>query len=387
MGPLDPVLTYLGSAPNIMREISALGAERAKLVGEENVLDLSLGSPSIAPPDAVYASIARHAHGPMRYTNTMGDPECREMLAQKLSERFGGRLAGEDVCFTLGASGALCLCFRALSRPGAEFILQAPFFSEYTVFIEGNGGKPVVVPPNYDTFGLNLPGIEAAIGPNTAGVVINLPNNPAGTLCTPREAADLAELLRRKAREYGHPIYLISDEPYRELVYDGAKAPWFPDVYDDTLVCYSYSKALSLAGARIGYLLVNPAAADRQALWAAIRGAGRQLAYISAPSLFQWVAAECEGLTADIGVYEANRNLLCSGLSALGYEGPKPMGTFYLLLKAPEGDGMAFCRRAMEHNLMVTPTEVFSCPGYVRLAYCCEEAVVRRALEALRAMR
>lgn len=383
----DSNLLALGSAPNIMRELAAYGHRRAAVIGADKVLDFSLGNPSAPVPPQVVEAMRRLAGESQGYTPADGDPTAREQIAAKLSARFGKHYGPEDLVFTLGATGALCMCFRALSAPDAEVVLPAPFFSEYTVFAQANGCKTVVVPPVEPNFGLNLPGLEAAITPHTRAVVVNLPNNPTGAVYTSDEVRALTGLLRRREAEYGHPIYLISDEPYRELAFDGVQVPWFPDWYDDTLICYSYSKSLSLPGARIGYLLVNPAAAEREALWGALRGAGRVLGYISAPRLFQFVAAECEGLLSGVDLYRQNRDLLYNSLISMGYTCPKPAGTFYLFLKAPEGDGTAFALRAVKKDLLVAPGAPFLEPRYVRIALCCPRERVERSLPVFEALR
>ena len=266
MSNLPQDLVQMGTKRNIMREIREYGLLRAREVGAENVLDFSLGNPSVAPPAQVNDTIRAILDSPEGasihgYTTAQGDLSVRQALADSLSRRFGGSYGPGDLYLTVGAAAALCCCFRALACPGDEFVLFAPFFTEYTYFVSGNGGKPVVVPPDYATFQPDLTAFESAVGPRTKGVVVNSPNNPSGVVYSADTLRAIAAILRRKAAAYGHPIYLISDEPYREIVFAGFSAPWLPDFYDDTLVCYSYSKSLSLPGERIGYILVPPAAA------------------------------------------------------------------------------------------------------------------------------
>ena len=286
----------------------------------------------------------------------------------------------DDLYLTVGAAAGLCCCFRALACPGDEFVLMAPYFTEYDVFVRGNGGVPVVVPPDYATFQPDMAALEAAIGPRTKALVVNSPNNPSGVIYSAGTLTAMADLLRRKAAEYGHPIYLISDEPYREIVFRGFTVPWMPAFYDDTLVCYSYSKSLSLPGERVGYVLVGQKVAQRDQVYAAICGAGRVLGYVHAPSLFQRVAAACDGLTADLAVYQTNRDLLYQGFTAMGYTCVEPGGTFYLLLKSPEPDANAFRQRAQGYDLLFPPTDDFACPGWCRIAFCTTTEQVKKAL-------
>lgn len=382
-------LVQMGSKRNIMREIREYGLLRAKEVGEENVLDFSLGNPSVEPPQKVNELIHQLTTGPEAasihgYTTAQGALEVRQALAQSLTRRFGGPYTAGDLYLTMGAAAGLCCCFRALACPEDEFVLLAPFFTEYTYFISGNGGRPVVVPPDDTTFQPDFKALEKAMNPRTKAVVVNSPNNPSGVVYGPETLTALAELLRRKSGEYGHPIYLISDEPYRELVFKGFSAPWIPDYYDDTLVCYSYSKSLSLPGERIGYILVGEKVAEHDSLYAAICGAGRVLGYVNAPALFQRVIAQCDGMTADLSVYQTNRDLLYQGLTEMGYTCVEPGGTFYLMVKSPEPDAAVFCERAKKYDLLMPPTDDFGCPGWCRIAFCTDTEKVRKALPVFR---
>ena len=385
MSTLPEHLVHLGNHRNVMREIREYGLLRGREVGAENVLDFSLGNPSVPPPPQVNDTIRALLTGPQgesihAYTSAQGDQKAREALADSLTRRFGMAYKADDLYLTVGAAAALCCCFRALACPGDEFVLLAPYFTEYDMFLKGNGGIPVVVPPDYDTFQPDLQALERALNPRTKALVVNSPNNPSGVVYTAETVQAIAALLRRKAAEYGHPIYLISDEPYREIVFQGFSVPWLPALYDDTLVCYSYSKSLSLPGERIGYVLVGERVAQRADLYAAICGAGRVLGYVNAPSLFQRVVAACDGLTADLAVYQTNRDLLYHGLTAMGYTCTEPGGTFYLLLKSPTPDAGAFCKRAQEYDLLFPPTDDFACPGWCRIAFCTDTEAVKKAL-------
>ena len=385
MSHLPENMVQLGSRRNIMREIREYGLHRAREVGAENVLDFSLGNPSVPPPPQVNDTIRAILDSPQgdsihAYTSAQGDLAVRESLADSLTRRFGMHYGPDDLYITVGAAAGLCCCFRALACPGDEFILMAPYFTEYDIFVRGNGGIPVVVPPDYATFQPDMKALEAAITPKTKALVVNSPNNPSGAIYSAETLSAMADLLRRKAAEYGHPIYLISDEPYREIVFQGFTVPWIPDFYDDTLVCYSYSKSLSAPGERIGYVLVGEKVAESRAVYAAICGAGRVLGYVNAPSLFQRVAAACDGLTADLTVYQTNRDLLYRGLTAMGYTCVEPGGTFYLLLKSPVPDAGAFCKRAQDYDLLFPPTDDFACPGWCRIAFCTATEQVEKAL-------
>lgn len=379
-------MVQLGAHRNVMREIFEFGKLRAQEIGAENVLDFSLGNPSVPPPREVNRTLKEILDGPQgdsihAYTSAQGDQSARVRLAESLTRRFGGPYSANDLYFTMGAAASLCCCFRALACEGEnEFILLAPYFTEYKIFCQQNGGVPVVVPPDCSTFLPDFTALEEAITPRTRGVLVNSPNNPSGVVYGRETLTRLADLLRRKEKEYGHPIFLISDEPYREVVFQGFRVEWIPGCYDNTLVCYSYSKSLSLPGERIGYVLIPPTVADHDLVYAAVCGAGRALGYINAPSIFQQVAAACDGLTADISVYQTNRDLLYRGLTGMGYSCVEPGGTFYLLLKSPEPDAASFCARARAYDLLLPPADDFECPGWCRIAFCTTTEKVKKAL-------
>ena len=377
----------LGTARSVIRELFEYGNQRAREVGAENVFDFSIGNPSVPPPQAALDELERliresdplALHG---YTSAQGDRSVREKLAASLSARFGHGYGPDDLYLTVGAAAALCCVFHALTEaPGDEFVVFAPYFPEYKVFIEGAGAVPVILPPHLPDFQIDLTALEAAITPRTRGVLINSPHNPAGVVYTPQTLQGLGELLHRKAEELGRPIYLISDEPYREIVYDGVTTPWAPDFYEDTIVCYSYSKSLSLPGERLGYVLVGPQVAAGREVYAAVAGAGRTLGYVNAPSLFQRLCAACDGLTADLSVYAANRRLLTAGLGELGYDTSlPPAGTFYYFLPTLEQDDAAFCKKAQSLDLLLVPGSGFGVPGYARLSFCVPTQRIERAL-------
>lgn len=378
-------MTALGTARSVIRELFEYGKERAAVVGAENVFDFSIGNPSVPPPPQVNEAAIRIlstqdpvlTHG---YTSAGGDAKARALLAETLNRRFDAGLTGDDLYLTVGAAAALCCCFHGLTCPGDEFVVFAPYFPEYRVFIEGAGAKMVLIPADVEGFQISFDALESALTPHTKGVVVNSPNNPSGCVYSRETIQRLAELLGRKSAEFGHPIYLITDEPYREIVYDGTEVPWVPHFYGNTIVCYSYSKSLSLPGERIGYLAVSPGVEDHDLVYAALAGAGRSLGYVNAPALFQQVAAECAGLTSDLSVYAENRRLLLDGLGKLGFRCGTPGGTFYLFPQSLEPDDVAFCARAKDYDLLLVPGSGFGCPGHFRLSYCVPTERIRRAM-------
>ena len=378
-----------GGGGSVIRELSAYGARRAREAGEENVFDFAIGSPSADPPAALHDAMRRlmETVPPAElhtYVPAPGLPSVRAKVADFLNASFSMAYRPEDVCLTDGASSALALVARALLSPGEEIVIPTPAFPEYWVYVESVGGVVKPVPCLPESFQLDLAALEAAITPKTALVLLNSPNNPSGAVYPREDLEVLTAMLKRRERELGHPIYLLADEPYRELVYGGAEVPFLPSLYPDTLYCYSFSKSLSIPGERVGFLAFHPEMAERDRLFDAVQGAMRMTGYLCVSPLFQLAAAECLGVTADISVYERNRDLICSGLRELGYRFPEPRGAFYLLLQAPEGDGRAFSRRCMAEDVLLVPGEEFFCPGYVRLAYCVPEERLRRSLPAFR---
>ena len=387
MNRLSEQMVALGSTRSIIRELFEFGKVRAAQVGAENVFDFSIGNPSVPPPaivtetalDLLKNSDPVALHG---YTSAQGDAAVRTAIAGDLTARFGMPYSADDLYLTMGAAAALCCCFKALACPGDEFVVLAPYFPEYKVFIENAGASMTLVPAQPTDFQIDFDALEQAIGPNTKGVVVNSPNNPSGVVYSPQTCQRLAELLRAKSAQFGHTVWLLSDEPYREIVYGNAQATWLPSLYRDTLVCYSYSKSLSLPGERLGYILVPPASPDAQRLYAAVAGAGRSLGYVCAPSLFQQVAARCVGRTADLTVYAKNRALLLEAFAAYGYPCVAPDGAFYLFPRTLEEDDLAFCEAAKDFDLLLVPGSGFGCPGHMRISYCVPTERILRALPA-----
>ena len=380
----------LGTARSAIRELFEYGKLRAAQVGAENVFDFSIGNPSVPPPASVNAAaedllqrwdpVALHG-----YTSAQGDGEARQLLADGLNARFGTAYSPDDLYLTVGAAAALCCVFRGLTCPGDEFILFAPYFPEYQVFLQGAGARVKVVPAEIEGFQIDFDALEARISPWTKGVVVNSPNNPSGAVYSAATIQRLAQLLAAKSREYGHPIYLISDEPYREIVF-GTSVPWIPDYYPNAIVCYSFSKSLSLPGERIGYVLVPGSVEDHDKVYACVAGAGRMLGYVNAPSLFQRVAARCCDQTADTSVYARNCRLLTDSLREFGYHVVEPGGTFYLFPRCLEPDAAAFCKRAQSLDLLLVPSDTFGCPGHFRLSFCVPTERIERALPRFKAL-
>ena len=374
----------LGANRSCIRDLFEYGRARAEIVGEENVFDFTLGNPSIPSPAEVNETICRIlqdtdsllVHG---YTTAVGDWETRQAIAADLNSRYGANTAAEDFFLGSGAAPELVAVFRALAVEGGEILAIAPYFPEYKPFAENAGLIFKVVPPDVPNFQISLPAVEAMLTERTQAVILNSPNNPSGVVYTRETLKQLSALLGKKAAQYGHPIYIISDEPYRELAY-GVEVPFLPLIYRDTVVCYSYSKSLSLPGERIGYVYVPKQAADSRELYAAIAGAARACGHVCAPSLWQKVIARCTHLRPDLESYDRNRRTLYEGLTKLGYETAKPDGAFYLFVKAPGGDANAFLEKAKQKDLLVVPGDGFGCPGYFRLCYCVSYEKIVRSL-------
>lgn len=376
----------LGANRSVIRDLFEYGLKQAKLVGAENVFDYSLGNPSIPAPAAVEEAIRSiltdtdsvKIHG---YTPAIGDIAMRQAVADDLNTRYSAGVRPEDLFVCCGAAPGLIAIFRALTvSPESEFLAIAPFFPEYRPFVRCAGGSLTVVPPDTDAFQIDLKALERLVTPNTQAVIVNSPNNPSGTVYTAETLRVLGEILSRKSAEYGHPIYIIADEPYRELVYGGIQAPFIPNIYPNTIVCYSYSKSLSLPGERIGYVYVPQKAEDSQQLYAAIAGAARAGGHVCAPSLWQKVIARCAHLRPDLEAYDKNRQRLSQSLAAMGYRMAQPDGAFYLFIQAPGGDDLAFCQRAKEKNLLLVPGTGFDCPGWFRICYCVTPEMIERSL-------
>ena len=374
----------LGANRSCIRDLFEYGRARAAIVGAENVYDYSLGNPSIPAPDYVNQAIREEleeqsslaVHG---YTSAIGDFETRKAIADDLNERYQAGIRPEDLFLGCGAAPELCAVFSALAVPGSEILAIAPYFPEYKPFAESAGLIFKVVPPDIPAFQIDLTAVEAMLNPATQAIIINSPNNPAGTVYTVETLTALGELLKRKSAQYGHPIYIVSDEPYRELTY-GCTTPFIPNIYPDTIVCYSYSKSLSLPGERIGYICVPQQATDAPALYAAVAGAARSMGHVCAPSLWQKVIAKCTHLRPDLEAYDRNRRMLCDALTAMGYEMAKPDGAFYLFIKAPGGDAAAFSEKAKQHDLLLVPGDGFGCKGYFRICYCVSPEMIQKSL-------
>ena len=380
----------LGANRSCIRDLFEYGRARAAVVGPENVFDFSLGNPSIPAPPQVNEAVREIladtnpllVHG---YTSAVGDLEARAAISRDLNARFGADTAPEDFFLGCGAAPELTAVFRAFAVPGGELLVQAPYFPEYLPFAREAGLIFRPIPADVPDFQIRLDALEAMLSPAAQAVLVNSPNNPSGVVYTRQTLTALGKLLERKSREYGHPIYIISDEPYRELTY-GAEVPFLPLIYPNTVVCYSYSKSLSLPGERIGYVYVPRQAEDHRELCAAIAGAARSMGHVCAPSLWQKVVARCVGLRPDLDAYDRNRRKLYEGLTEMGYETARPDGAFYLFVKAPGGDAAAFSERAKKHDLLVVPGDGFGCPGYFRLCYAVSYDTICRSLPVFRAV-
>lgn len=383
---LNEQMFEYGSKSSVIRELFAYGLERKKIVGEDKVYDFSLGNPSIPAPMEVKKALlelleepAEALHG---YSPASGDPEVRKTLAESLNRRFGTSYTEDNLYMTVGAAASLRISIQAIANPEDEFITFAPFFPEYSVWVADAQARLLVTPADTKNFQIHFDSLKQMITPKTKGIIINSPNNPSGVVYSEETIQRLALLLEQKQREYQTTIYLITDEPYREIVYDNLSVPYVPRYYNNTILCYSYSKSLSLPGERIGYILTPDEADDAARLKAAIAGAGRALGYVCAPVLFQKAIARCADLKTNISAYEKNRDLLYHGLTSLGYECVRPQGAFYLFVKSPEPDAGAFSERAKKYDLLIVPSDSFGCSGYVRISYCVAEKTIKDALPA-----
>jgi len=379
----------LGAKRSVIRELFEYGKKRKAEIGAENVFDFSLGNPSIPAPPVVGETLKRLVdewdpvalHG---YTSAQGDASVRASIAAYLNRTHGASVTADCLYLTVGAAASLTISLTAVLHPDDEVILLAPFFPEYRVFVERTGAKVVPVLCRAGDFQPDLAALEQAVTPRTRALIINSPNNPTGAVMTEESLRGLADLLRTASKRFGSPIYLIADEPYRELVYDGIKVPYVPHFYENTLVCYSFSKSLSLPGERIGYVMVSPRAENFTALYQAVCGAGRALGFVCAPALFQYMIPYVLGETGDLRVYDHNRRLLYDALTAYGFSVVKPDGAFYLFLKSPEDDANAFCEKAKQFELLLVPSDDFGYPGYARISYCVTTEMIERSLPAFR---
>lgn len=382
-------MLHYGSQSSVIRDLFAYGQEQAAIVGKENVFDFSIGNPTVPAPSCIKESIEQiletrasaAVHG---YTAATGDVHVRQGLAAYMNDRYDAHVEADNFYMTCGAAASLTITLKALVEgKDDEVIVVAPFFPEYSVFIENAGARQVMVPPDTEHFQIQLDTLEEAITAHTRAIILNSPNNPAGTVYSAETYEKVSALLKRKSDEIGHPIYIISDEPYREIIYDNLPILYVPKFYDNTIVCYSYSKSLSLPGERIGYILVPNSVADKT-LYPAICGAGRVMGFVCAPHLFQEVVLQCLGKTSDMNVYDENRKLLYKGLTDMGYECVYPQGAFYLFVKSPEPDAKAFSDKAKALNLLIVPADSFGCPGYVRISYCVEADMIKRSFGAFK---
>ena len=371
--PINQESYEYGASKSLIREIAAYGAARKAQIGTQNVFDFSLGNPSVPAPDAVRESIERslalpatQLHG---YTPAAGMPLARKAVADSLNRRFGTSYDPADVYMTCGAAASLSITLNAIVNPGDEVIVIAPYFPEYRVWIEAAGASCVEVLADATTFQIDTNKLRAALSERTKAVIINSPNNPVGTIYSRERLKAVATAIHECERERGRDIFLLSDEPYREISY-GAEVPWIPSIYDRSIVCYSYSKSLSLPGERIGWILVPNTNPDHESLLAAIAGAGRKLGFVCAPALFQRVAADCVDVPCDVGAYAKNRATLTEGLLRLGYEFIEPQGAFYLWLRSLEPSSTSFFERAKALELLPVPSDSFGCAGWVRVSYC-----------------
>lgn len=388
---VSEIMYDLGAKSSVIREIFEYGKKRKAEIGSENVFDYSLGNPSVPAPESVNEAIREltlnmnscELHG---YTSAVGDNETRKAIADDLNKRFGTSFAMHNFYMTCGAAASLCITFRALAEKNDEIIIFAPYFPEYKVFISSQGATPVEVKCDETTLQIDLDAFEKAITKNTKAVVVNSPNNPSGVVVSEETVKGMCEILEKKQKEYGKPIFLVSDEPYRELVYDGVKVPFLTKYYKNTIVCYSYSKSLSLPGDRIGYILVPDEIENFELIYKAVCGAGRSLGYVCAPSMMQFVIKKCVGQTGDISVYKHNRDLLVNAFNEYGFKVAKPEGAFYLFMKSPEENAADFCEKAKKYELLLVPSDSFGFPGYVRLSYCVSTEMIEKSLPSFKAL-
>ncbi len=384
-------LVNLGKVRSEIRELFEYGMKRKAEIGAENVFDFSIGNPSVPAPkcvdDAVkelvddFDSVALHG-----YTSAQGDASVRKTVADYINKQFDAGISADNIYMTCGAAASLSIVMNAVLQEGDECIVIKPYFPEYGVFLERTGAEMVEVDPEDKTFQIDIEKMKAAVNEKTKAVIINSPNNPSGVVYKKENVLALCELLKEKEEEYGHPIFIVTDEPYRELVYDDIEVPYLINHYDNTFVCYSYSKTLSLPGERIGYIVVSPKIDCYEDAYAAVCGAGRALGYVCAPAMWQRVIAKCIDKTSDVSIYKKNRDLFYNALTKMGYECVYPDGAFYLFVKAMEDDSRAFAEKAKKHELLLVPADSFGTPGYVRVSYCVNPEQIEKALPAFEAL-
>ena len=374
---------------SVIRQLSEFATARGKEIGYENVFDYSLGNPSVPAPqkftdtmmDLLKTKTSMELHG---YSPSVGILSVKEKIAQSLNKRFGMNYTANHIFPTTGAAGAVAHAVRCVTKPGDEVLTFAPYFPEYNPYINMSGAVLKVVPANIENFQINFEKLEEMLNEKTMALLINTPNNPSGAVYSAETLKTLADLLYKKQEEYGHDIFIISDEPYREIVFAGVDAPYVSKFYDNTLSCYSYSKSLSLPGERIGYVAANPKCTDAELISPMCSQISRGIGHNCPPSIIQLAVAEVLEETSDMSVYETNMNLLYNELTSLGFSCVKPGGTFYIFPKALEEDAVAFCQKALKYDLVLVPSDSFGVPGYFRMAYCIDTEKVERSLEALR---
>ena len=376
----------LGTNRSVIRDLFEYGNKRKAQIGAENVFDFSLGNPNVPAPESVKEVLADliQKEDPVAlhsYTSAQGDAKVRQAIAEYVNGQHGTSLTADNFYMTVGAAASLTISLKALAEPEDEFIVFSPFFPEYRVFVEGVGAKLVVVESDFQ---IDKEAFRLAVTPHTKGVIVNSPNNPSGVVLTEECIQGICQVLEEKQKEYGKEIFLIADEPYRELVYGDVKVPYLMNYYDNTLVCYSYSKSLSLPGERIGYIAVSDHIKDWKNVYAAVCGAGRVLGYVCAPSLFQKVIARCQGQVSDVSVYKKNRDILYNALTEYGYRCIKPDGAFYLFVESLEKDAAAFSEKAKEFELLLVPADSFGTPGFVRISYCVSTKQIEDSLPAFK---
>ncbi len=383
---------YLGKVRSSIRELFEYGKKRKAEIGEDNVFDFSLGNPSVPAPAAVREAlidIIEHTdpvalHG---YTSAQGDFSVRKTIADYINARFSTSLTADNLYMTCGAAASLTITLNAILNPGDEVITIAPYFPEYKVFTEQAGGKLIAVAGKVGTFGIDVENLKKALSPRTKAVLINSPNNPSGVVYGEEDISLLVKEIKEYSKPHGMEIYLISDEPYRELVFDkDTKVPYIMNYYERSIVCYSYSKSLSLPGERIGYIAVNNKMPEWEEVYAGVCGAGRALGYVCAPALFQQLVKRVYNQTSNISVYKLNRDRLLSALEEYGYEVVKPDGAFYMFVKALEPDAKRFAERAKQFELLLVAGDDFEAPGYVRISYCVSPQMILRSLPAFKAL-
>lgn len=384
---INEKMLSLGSKRSIIREIFEYSKSRANEIGIENVFDFSLGNPSVNPPEIINETLKEliltenptSLHG---YTSAQGDLATRIAVANNINSNFSVGITPNHIYMTCGAAASLTISLKAVMNEGEECIVFAPFFTEYRVFVQNAGGNLVISKPNYADFQIDFNDFESKITSKTRAVIINSPNNPSGVVYSADTITKLSNILKEKSKFYGKPIYLIADEPYRELVYDGIEVPYVMNYYDNTIVCYSFSKSISLPGERIGYIAVNPKMQNATDVYLSVCGAGRSLGFVCAPSIFQKMVAKCIGVTSNVNAYKENRDILYNALTKLGFSCVKGDGAFYLLLKAPNGNDFDFYEKAKKHEILFVPCSDFGIDGYVRIAYCVSKERIVNSLKA-----